>query len=98
MEVTEILQVELRLPAGERAHSGHGVNEVLHARRRHLPGVHGEQTETDAALQPEYLSGGEGPEEVVGDVVLAEGRQLREAFQYEQQPRVGHTCVRQIEH
>lgn len=58
VEVAEILQVKLRLPAGERAHSGHGVNEVLHARRRYLPSVHGEQPETNAALEPEYFGGG----------------------------------------
>ena len=65
VEVAEVLQLELRLPAGERAHPGHGVHKVLHARRRHLPGVHGEQSQADAALQAEYFGGGQGAEEVV---------------------------------
>ena len=58
VESREVLQVELRLPAGERPHSGHGLHEVLHSRRRHLPRVHGEQPETNAALEPEYFGGG----------------------------------------
>ena len=65
VEVAEVLQLELRLPACERAHPGHGVHKVLHARRRHLPGVHGEQSQADAALQAEYFGGGQGAEEVV---------------------------------
>ena len=65
VEVAEVLQLELRLPAGERAHPGHGVHKVLHARRRRLPGVHGEQSQADAALQAEYFGGGQGAEEVV---------------------------------
>ena len=58
VEVAEILQVKLRLPAGKRAHSGHGVYKVLHACRRDLPGVHAEQPEANAALQAEYFGGG----------------------------------------